>query len=525
MNPRVIRSPHLMTVLLAAILLSPPVLSEEQQALGLADAAFSAGDLALAKQAYADVLESEPENSRAAYQLARLMPKGSREARRLFGRYVLLEPQDPWGYMALGDALAASGRVKEAIRQYDEAMAIAPAERDVWIGLGKILVRAGRIDRAVRTYEKWIERHSGDALAWRELGNARRRAGRFPEAAEALERSLSIEPHDATERRLRLALAQSAPSITPSARMIRDSDGNSVLRGGLEGDWKVGDRTRMGLSLARVESSDPAVTALSDEFSLTGRWRPRRVFSLSGLAGIARTRGVEPEEETTTTPVLGLRARWRAAGRGPNGEIRLTHAPVTSTPFLLSRPLVLGEVRAIFETPLIHPLRLRALGRIGRLDDDDERNRRVGYGGALVFRLGSAGELSGQYHELSYDMPTTAGYFAPERVQTIEASTYLEYGGGRWPIVLALDAGAGTQRVAEHGQEPSVWGRMYHFWGLMSWGFRPGCRLELEIEGYDSQVAGESLTLGADWRSRSATLSLRWGTGHGRRRHTGRVPG
>ncbi len=95
-------------LLLLLVAYSPP--SEAQTAaqglLQRADAAYSSGNRELAKSLYRAVLASDPDNSRAAFQLARLSPPGSAEAVALLRRYVKLEPGDPWGYMTLGDALA-----------------------------------------------------------------------------------------------------------------------------------------------------------------------------------------------------------------------------------------------------------------------------------------------------------------------------------------------------------------------------------------------------------------------------------
>src|SRR5215468_5999182 len=143
-----------------------------QTLLQKADSAYSAGDRDLARNLYQSVLAAEPNNSRAAFQLARLLKPGSREAIDLLRRYVKLEPQDPWGYMALGDALAKSGQVDEAIAQYGLARARAPTETDVYTGLGRILRDAGRTDELVANYERWVEAQPGNAEAWRERGRA-----------------------------------------------------------------------------------------------------------------------------------------------------------------------------------------------------------------------------------------------------------------------------------------------------------------------------------------------------------------
>src|SRR6266550_4180742 len=99
--------------------------------LARADAAFAAGDPTTAAREYAAALAVDSENSHATYRLADLS-KRSDPARGLglFRRYVALEPSDPWGFIALGDALARSGRYGDGLRSYDDALRLAPGERD-----------------------------------------------------------------------------------------------------------------------------------------------------------------------------------------------------------------------------------------------------------------------------------------------------------------------------------------------------------------------------------------------------------
>src|SRR5262245_25401938 len=150
----------------------------QAQNLQRADAAYDAGNRELAQSLYRAVLASDPDNSRALFRLSQLLPAGSAESIALLGRYVKLEPQDAWGYMALGDALGRAGEVDEAVEQYRLARRIAPAETDVYTGLGRILRDAGRTDELVANYERWAGAQPGNADAWLELGRARQRAKR-----------------------------------------------------------------------------------------------------------------------------------------------------------------------------------------------------------------------------------------------------------------------------------------------------------------------------------------------------------
>ena len=67
-----------------------------QTLLQQADAAYTAGERERAQGLYRAVLASDPDNTRAIFQLARLAPLGSAEAITLLRRYLALEPGDPW---------------------------------------------------------------------------------------------------------------------------------------------------------------------------------------------------------------------------------------------------------------------------------------------------------------------------------------------------------------------------------------------------------------------------------------------
>lgn len=475
-----------------------------------ADAAFSAGERERARRLYRALLASEPGNSRAAYQLARLLPPGSTEAVSLFQRYVELEPDDPWGYMALGDALAKAGALTKAIEQYGHARRKAPNESDVYVGLSRILRDAGRTDELIETCEEWVLRHPKDASAWTELGRARQRAQRYPEAAQAYTQSLALKPDEHTMGLLDGALAESAFSLRPYIGRSDDSDDNTITRWGLEGDGQFTERSRLGVQAERADIGDPLASGTADSIALVAKWRPLAAFRIEGLAGVARLQAGQPGAKATHHPLRRLRLAWRSPAEGPALDLRLAQNPLIATPGLVAQPVDLEEIKGGFEFPLTGPLRVHARGQSGRLEAAADVNRRSGYQLGPVYRWRPAADVGLFYSELGYEHATTAGYFAPRRAQTVELGTYLEY-EGLSPLTFALDAGAGQQRVERQGEEVGGWIATYRLWALVSWTLKPGTRLELELEHYDSPVAGNGATPTSDWTFNSAMLSLRFG--------------
>jgi tetratricopeptide (TPR) repeat protein len=481
-----------------------------QGLLHQADAAYNAGDREHARRLYRAVLAADPDNSRAVFRLAQLAPPGSAEAVALLRRYLALEPADPWGRMALGDALARSGAVDEGIEQYRRARRQAPAETDVYVGLGRILSGAGRTDELIETYEAWVSQQPRNASAWFELARARQRAQRHPEAADAYAQSLILKKDDRTFGLLEGALAESAFALRPYAGRSEDSDDNVVTRWGLDTDWQFTPRSRLGLHAERADVTDPFTSGTADEFALIARWQPLHVFRLEGLGGIARLAADQPDQDATNHPLWRLRFRWVSPADGPSLELRFAENPLTASPGLVAQPVELTETKAGIELPLAGPFRARARGQLGRLAADSDVNHRSGYQVGPLFRWRPAAEVGLFYGEQSYEHAAAVGYFAPQRVQIIELGTYFEY-ERLWPVTFALDAGWGQQSVTKFGEETGDWIRTIRLWALVSWELRPGTRLDLELEHSDSPVAGDAVTPTSDWKSNSAILALRFG--------------
>ncbi|MGH2608393.1 MAG: hypothetical protein ACRDHF_04830, partial [Tepidiformaceae bacterium] len=81
----------------------------------------------------------------------------------------------------------------------------------------------------------------------------------------------------------------------------------------------------------------------------------------------------------------------------------------------------------------------------------------------------------------------------------------LETGG----VALALDVGAGVQRVAEHGAGVGPWDRALRLYSLVVVPLAPGRQMLLEVEAYDGLIGTERAGSAA-WRQLSGALSLRW---------------
>lgn len=469
-----------------------------------ADQAYADGARDRARTLYAKVLELDPVDSRATYRLAALQPKGSLRAVRLFRAYVQLEPDDPWGYMALGDALAASGDLQRARSAYDGAFSISPKETDAFVGLGRLLTSAERADEAINVYQRWTLAQPDNPQAWLELGKSQQRSRHYLESANSLANAYNLKAGQDTERLLRRSLYQVAPTVQPLLGFTRDSDDVEIERSGVLGDWQFTNRSRLGFRMQRLHIGDPFDKGEADEFGLTYRWQPKQTMRIIGGAG--RTL-LEPADRSVTT--YHLRARFDTPQAGPAGELRIDHYPLLSSPVVLREPVEVSEFRGMYELPVRGRTRARFRLRQGSLDSDVDHNTRTGYDMALVYRTHPTVEWMANYQQLGYDNESSAGYSSPERLQTIEFGTYAEL-YDYWPLTIVVDAAIGVQRRDDHGEPSRGWGDSIRFWGQLSWDLQPDLRLDVEIEASNSQDPATGVAASTEWSYSAIMLSLRY---------------
>jgi tetratricopeptide (TPR) repeat protein len=480
------------------------VLPVAAKALARADSLLGAGHVDAARAEYTAVLQVDPEQSRAIFQLGRLAIDDV-EAERMFRRYVGLEPEDAWGHMALGDLLGRMGHRGEAIDCYNEALRLAPGERDAAIGRARCFARAGRTDAAIAAYDAWLVTHPQDAEAWRELGRARRKAGRPRDAAAAFEKAIASGDHRAVSG-LEAARREAAPALEPFVSGSGDSDGNGLMRAGLAADMVLSGTVRAGVRASRARIDDPAGTRTSDDLGLEVAWRPLAALRIRAASGAMRIPRADPATGDEWVPTGRIRAGWRAAVSGAV-EVSVARELLVSSPLLVESRVLRTEALGRGELPLWGGLRLRGSGRFATLASRTDTNRRQALQGGLALALLPQLELNATALDLRYDHPSADGYFAPDQAQLVECGAYLETEAFEF-LSLALDAGVGAQRVVAYAAGPGNWQPALRLWAQLGFGLGAGCRLNLEFDGYDAPSAAEAAT-SSGWRYGFAAVSLR----------------
>ena len=422
-------------VILLAILARPLHAQDAAGLLRRADSAFAAEDRALAARLYRQVLELDGEQSRVVYRLG-VLSGNDETALGWFKRYVVLEPGDAWGWLAVGDKSLRVGKTVEAREAFQHAAALAPQAEEV-------------------------------------------------------------------QQRLARGRLRAAPTLEPVGGYARDSDGNRTWKYGLNGDVALRGGWRFGGRVVRSAIGDGSGDATLDEGLVRLEGRPRMAWRVDLSGG--PTRLATPDTDPWLTGVGDARIRWRRQATAV--EIRAQRVALGTTPQLVANRAMRNEAKLGIELPA-GPLRLRAAGRAGLIEAlGEDANRRLLGDAALVLPLGWRGEISAQYHQLGYEQASTAGYFAPERVETIEGGSYWELGGDG-AVSFSVDLGAGGQRVAEQGAEVGPWKLALRGWALLAVDLSRTIQWRTEAEAYSAPFAPVGVATAPDWRYGSITTGL-----------------
>ncbi len=440
-----------------------------------ADSAFAAANWTLADSLYSEILDADPWNSRATYQLAVLRRDRPPEALALFQRYTELEPTDLWGFLALASQLERMGRVDDALSALEPAARLNPDEEALLALQGHLYTLAGRYADALDSYR----------------------------AAQ----SHAAVPDEALTRRIRWLGGETAPAFWPTLTVSRDTDGNVVTRGEVGGDAAIGARTRLGITLGYSSVSDGVSSKSVRSPAATLAWRPRTHLRLDGKVGVA---WIDGSASSAPRPwEADLRLRWRPSGGRGGLEVRAQRLLLGVSPDLLTTGAVRTEGRVRADLPLGTRLSLRAAGRVASYNTALDTNRRVLMQGGAVLQVFPAGEVSIQVHSQHFQRPTASAYFAPDRTLLAEMATYVELeGAGPWMFVV--DAGTGAQRIAEHGGNLSGWGAAFRADLSATYAFRGGRAVRLGVEAYDASIGDAVTWTRASWRYVALSAGLRW---------------
>ncbi|HXW63185.1 MAG TPA: tetratricopeptide repeat protein [Candidatus Acidoferrales bacterium] len=141
-----------------------------------------------------------------ALMLSRLNPAGAVDET---AEAVRIEPKQAEGHNWYGIALAAVGRLQEAIVQFRIALTIQPDYTSARYNLAKALVKSGRLDEAERDFSDVVAADPNDAEVRNDFGELLLRMGKTEDALDQFNKALAIDPSAKSARENRdLALHQ-----------------------------------------------------------------------------------------------------------------------------------------------------------------------------------------------------------------------------------------------------------------------------------------------------------------------------
>ena len=384
--------------------------------------------------------------------------------------------------------------------------------------------------RSVALYQRYVQLEPDDAWGHLALAEALAAARRFDEAFREIDRAEKLAPGEGdvaiVRTRVNRAHRAALPTVKPTALVTRDSDGNTASAFGINGDISIASTARFGLAAVHGTT---ATEGLSGSIA-----RGVATFAVvtPALRWTSEVGGAQITHDSSyTTPVGQTHLRWSRGAASPAVDIRVRRAPITAAYSLLRAEALLTEARALVDIPVAGPLKLRATGQLGRVQDQvdpteplpttnrgrrpagnttrpyTETNRRIGMGGGVMTQLSATSELGVTAYRMGYEHEGSGNYFAPEFVDILELSSYTEI--YRFdPVTIAFDAGVGVQRAKVFHENVGGITPAARFWGQVSIPLSQYLEIGAEIDAYKSQLS--TVATSASWSSVSGGLSLRW---------------
>jgi predicted O-linked N-acetylglucosamine transferase (SPINDLY family) len=255
--------------------------------VGAGDAAYHAGNHALAREQFARALAIDPHNAHAQYMLGALaLQAGDTEGCvAAVRRAIELAPTRAEYHFSLGNVHASAGRSAEAVDCYRSALRLNPQAAEWRDALAVALAQAGRLDEAALALRP--EASTVDAGALYDLASMLLEHRHLAAAADAFKESIRLEPGAAASH-LMLAAAlrdqgmpveAEAPARTATALAPDMPEGWFMLGHVLSRQARHEDAVEhYRKAIALAPDYDAAWRCLVFAMNYSERWTPREVF-------------------------------------------------------------------------------------------------------------------------------------------------------------------------------------------------------------------------------------------------------
>ncbi len=153
-------------------------------------------NIALAKELFNRVLQADPANDAAMYELANLDKKQNNyeEALQLLEKAVTIKPDNEWYWVALSDSYEKSNQIDKLENVFNELIRINPNKPDYYFDKANVCFLQGRYDEALAVY-KQLEEKTGltdDLVANRQKIYLKQ--GKINQAAAEMEELIAANP-------------------------------------------------------------------------------------------------------------------------------------------------------------------------------------------------------------------------------------------------------------------------------------------------------------------------------------------
>lgn len=193
----------------------PSAVAFERRVSGVA--AYGRGDLASALDAFSKAVEADPDNADALNNLGQVLARSGRpkEAIPHFDQAIAIAG-DRWAYhfnraRAYADLREWAG----AVAGYGEAARLFPDDYVTQFNLARARQASGDLAGAIAGFERAIQLAPGEADFHLSYANALDRASRAPDAAVAYRRYLGLNPGAPQAEKIKARIAQLGGTPTP----------------------------------------------------------------------------------------------------------------------------------------------------------------------------------------------------------------------------------------------------------------------------------------------------------------------
>jgi tetratricopeptide (TPR) repeat protein len=156
-------------------------------------------DYAGASADYAKVLELDPKNVRAYYQLADLNSLKHDNAAAIldYTKAIELDPKNPFSYSGRGIVEEAAGDHAAAIADFDKALALDPKSTNVYMTRADAKTNKGDREGALTDFDQAVKLDPANALDYVFRGRAKGAFGDYDGAVADYAKAIELEPKTA----------------------------------------------------------------------------------------------------------------------------------------------------------------------------------------------------------------------------------------------------------------------------------------------------------------------------------------